>query len=138
MLKSQPDPDSLNQQGPTAPRGVVPWVTSPLGKYPHSPRLTSCGLLRYWGSLWVLPTLLKARPSANATFITSQDTKPLWSPRRELPTTLLSSDKGYITMQAPDRTNPKYVEVATRDRKLGRLLAWVELQKPRPSKLNLG
>lgn len=81
--------------------------------------------------MWVLPTLLKARPSANATFTVSQDTKPLWSPGRELLTILLSSDKGHITMQAPDKTNPKDVEAATRNRKLGRLLAWVELLKPR-------
>lgn len=83
-------------------------------------------------------TLLKARPSANATFGASQDTKPLWSPRRELPTTLPSSDKGHVIMQAPDRTNPKYMAVATRDRKLGRHLAWVDLQKSRLSRLSLG
>lgn len=88
--------------------------------------------------MWVLTTLLKARPRANATFIASQDTKPLWSPRRKLPTTLLSSDKGHITMQAPNRTNPNYVDIATRDRKLGRLLAWVELQKPRLRKPSSG
>lgn len=41
-------------------------------------------------------------------------------------------------MQAPDRTNPNYVDVATRDRKLGRLLAWIELQKPRLRKPELG
>lgn len=48
-----------------------------------------------------------------------------------MPTTLFSSDKGHITMQAPDRTNPKVMEAATRDKKLGRLPAWIELQKPR-------
>lgn len=55
-----------------------------------------------------------------------------------MPTTLFSSDKGHITTQAPDRTNPKVMEAATRDRKLGRLPAWIELQKPRLSILGLG
>lgn len=55
-----------------------------------------------------------------------------------MPTTLFSSDKGHITMQAPDRTNPKVMEAATRDKKLGRLPAWIVLQKPRLSILGLG
>lgn len=104
-----PSPQLLVEEGTTLSQDDFLW-TSEILELPVGPASSS-----------------QNQAQSQCSLCSQPDTKLLWSPRRELPT-MFSSDKRHITMQASDWTNTKVMEVATRDKKLDRLPAGIELQ----------
>lgn len=109
MLKHKPQPGlrGYRQGLPHSWGGVVP-----LGIY-SSKEVTALSQADFLWTLWVLPTLLKARPkTAPPSCAASQDARPQRAPSRDLKTTLFSSKQKHIMATGPDSTNPETREIA--------------------------